>query len=327
MLPTHSYMGEKDPDKLYPVAMIGFTDTPYPSVRAALSNPPVKYKMLKSFTDYAQLALKGKCFGGMPHKVLSCITDYPKVIVENDYHNEYTKMHEAVQSIGQLKLPFPMITLISGEKTEHDSNGNLRLPKDNLLHTHGVVQDGEVNLLFPCFLTQEGDLISVNILFTKPDQVGKSYHVITAYLGMEDGEIMTYIEPNDKIINFQEMLDSITAITIVAIYKLTISGGDMYISAPTPEEAAVNRRRISSNKKPLIEFKLITVDEKKQEVRSLPQGTHASPRQHWRRGHWRTAPKSGKKVWIEPMLVGDEANGKVIKDYAIGHYEKEHVHH
>jgi len=28
------------------------------------------------------------------------------------------------------------------------------------------------------------------------------------------------------------------------------------------------------------------------------------------------------------MLVGDEENGKIVKDYAVGHYEeKEHVHH
>jgi hypothetical protein len=97
----------------------------------------------------------------------------------------------------------------------------------------------------------------------------------------------------------------------------------MYISTPTPNEVAVNRKRISKGKKPLVEFRLITVDTKKKDTEvTMHHGTHASPRQHWRRGHWRTAPKSGKKVWIEPMLVGDETNGKIIKDYAVGHYEE-----
>jgi hypothetical protein len=97
----------------------------------------------------------------------------------------------------------------------------------------------------------------------------------------------------------------------------------MYISTPTPDEVAVNRKRISKGKKPLVEFRLITVDTKKKDDEvTMPHGTHASPRQHWRRGHWRTAPKSGKKVWIDPMLVGDETNGKIIKDYAVGYYEE-----
>lgn len=32
-------------------------------------------------------------------------------------------------------------------------------------------------------------------------------------------------------------------------------------------------------------------------------GTHASPREHWRKGHYRTM-KSGLKVWINAMLIG-----------------------
>jgi hypothetical protein len=35
--------------------------------------------------------------------------------------------------------------------------------------------------------------------------------------------------------------------------------------------------------------------------------------------------KSGKKVWIDPMLVGDEENGKIIKDYAVGNYKENRV--
>jgi len=45
-------------------------------------------------------------------------------------------------------------------------------------------------------------------------------------------------------------------------------------------------------------------------------GTHASPRFHQRRGHWRHL-ESGKKVWIGPMAVGDKAHGEVIKDYKV----------
>lgn len=40
-------------------------------------------------------------------------------------------------------------------------------------------------------------------------------------------------------------------------------------------------------------------------------GTHASPRMHWRRGHYRNQPvgpgrKERKNIWIEPCLIGAE---------------------
>ena len=43
-------------------------------------------------------------------------------------------------------------------------------------------------------------------------------------------------------------------------------------------------------------------------------GTHASPRAHLRRGHFRHY-KSGKVVWVEAHAVGDKKLGIVHKDY------------
>lgn len=43
-------------------------------------------------------------------------------------------------------------------------------------------------------------------------------------------------------------------------------------------------------------------------------GHHASPRQHTRRGHYRTYA-SGKCVFIEAMVVGDINKGMIVKDY------------
>lgn len=45
-------------------------------------------------------------------------------------------------------------------------------------------------------------------------------------------------------------------------------------------------------------------------------GTHASPRLHDRRGHWRTTA-SGKRVWVRACKVGDASKGVVFKDYKI----------
>ena len=45
-------------------------------------------------------------------------------------------------------------------------------------------------------------------------------------------------------------------------------------------------------------------------------GTHASPRWHMRGGHWRNY-KSGKRVWVEQMEVGDKSKGVIVKDYVV----------
>ena len=96
---------------------------------------------------------------------------------------------------------------------------------------------------------------------------------------------------------------------------------------PSPKDGTMNAKRMRKGKKPLLEFRMITIDGRKPDLPSTPHGTHASPRLHWRRGHWRNT-RTGKKVWIDPMLVGDEKNGKIIKDYAVGKYEEtKHAHH
>ncbi|MBP7003528.1 hypothetical protein [Amaricoccus sp.] len=51
---------------------------------------------------------------------------------------------------------------------------------------------------------------------------------------------------------------------------------------------------------------------------TTPQGgTHASPRWHVRRGHWRQLG-DGRRVFVRTCEVGDLERGGVIKDYIIG---------
>ena len=53
-------------------------------------------------------------------------------------------------------------------------------------------------------------------------------------------------------------------------------------------------------------------------------GTHASPRLHDRRGHWRKHP-NGKTIWVKPCKVGDATKGVIFKDYKIGGYRQGYV--
>ena len=60
-----------------------------------------------------------------------------------------------------------------------------------------------------------------------------------------------------------------------------------------------------------------TVKLEKSSQASEPQGgTHATPRRHQCRGHWRNC-KSGKRVWVKDCWRGDASKGTVFKDYEV----------
>jgi hypothetical protein len=77
----------------------------------------------------------------------------------------------------------------------------------------------------------------------------------------------------------------------------------------------INRKRVAKGKQPLFDWHTVTI-EPKTSKQSCNGGTHASPRLHDRRGHWRKHP-SGKSVWVNACKVGDASKGVVFKDYRV----------
>ena len=77
-----------------------------------------------------------------------------------------------------------------------------------------------------------------------------------------------------------------------------------------------NKRRIAKGKPPLI-YDWRTIKLEPNGKKSDPQGgTHATPRRHQCRGHWRTC-KSGKRVWVKDCWRGDASKGTIFKDYEV----------
>ena len=295
-----------------PVSVLSWK-TAYTSVKDAMQDSNTKELFLKSFGQIAEKCSTNKCISNKRNAgpdIAKCMIEYPKVIVEPHYTQDLQSMINAFEGVDDIKLPFPKMTVISGELSEF-SNQFITKNADN--------QDGSVNFLYCYFLSQQEHGIDIDMLYLKPDknmiliQTAKIVHTGTdlEFL-IEDSPYNTMIETIEKNTAFKS--------TIVALYMMTMNKNTFYMSVPTPEEAATNRKRMSKGKKPLIEFKMAVIEGKKTMMSSTPHGTHASPRLHWRRGHWRTLTKSGKKTWIAPMEVGDEGNGRVIKTYAIGKY-------
>lgn len=85
---------------------------------------------------------------------------------------------------------------------------------------------------------------------------------------------------------------------------------------PVARKSLINSKRAAKGKGPVL-FDWHTV-EVAPATKKMPYqgGTHASPRLHDRRGHWRTM-KSGKRVWVRNCKVGDASKGVVFKDYEV----------
>jgi len=82
-----------------------------------------------------------------------------------------------------------------------------------------------------------------------------------------------------------------------------------------PVKRANHAKRIRQGKVPLYDWNTIVVEPPK--PKAEPQGgTHASPRWHERRGHWRNL-KNNKCVWVRNCEVGNKARGAVFHDYVV----------
>lgn len=81
-----------------------------------------------------------------------------------------------------------------------------------------------------------------------------------------------------------------------------------------PDEGR-NKMRRARGKAPLFSYKVLTIGKPKRKSQHLG-GTHASPRSHLRRGHYRTSSK-GVRYWVQPCMVKGETDGFVHKDYVV----------
>jgi hypothetical protein len=285
----------------------------YPSIRKALEDKTIKDGFAKLIGDVCY-HIKNKNHIGMAgagEEVTNALLKYPKIALERNFEPP-TDYENIFLEEGTIKLPFPKIVIIVGQYEMPDriikNDGSSSV---NRLAYYIVSQDNNGIIIHAIAAETPDDplhIVSTEVT-VMPDESGK----LIFLHGMQQGQY-DWIDTNTRRYIVMEVMH--------AIYMMTYHTGEVYISVPTPRDVAVNEKKVRKGKKPLIEFRLISITAKKRDLPSIPQGTHASPRQHWRRGHWRTY-KSGKRAWVEPMLVGDEKNGKIVKDYVIGHYDED----
>jgi len=81
-------------------------------------------------------------------------------------------------------------------------------------------------------------------------------------------------------------------------------------------DANVNARRVKAGKLPFYETKMLVINTRSASGEKHGcGGSHASPRQHLRRGHIRRL-ESGN-IWVNACVVGDSSKGIITKQYSV----------
>ena len=98
-----------------------------------------------------------------------------------------------------------------------------------------------------------------------------------------------------------------------AIVTMFYASLDTKVQAYVPTAHKANISRSKRGLKPLYDWHTVIIEPSKQKAEHQG-GTHATPRRHQARGHWRTY-KSGKRGWVKECWRGDASKGTVFKDY------------
>jgi len=103
---------------------------------------------------------------------------------------------------------------------------------------------------------------------------------------------------------------------LIALWFESLAKQATQAHVPSIKRGLTSDRLIKKGQPPLYDWRTVIVQPIKPVKREHLGGTHASPRQHDRRGHMRMLP-GGKQVWVKPCRVGDASRGTVFHDYEV----------
>lgn len=103
---------------------------------------------------------------------------------------------------------------------------------------------------------------------------------------------------------------------LIALWYESLSKQATLAHVPSIKRGLTSDRLIKKGQPPLYDWRTVVIHPIQPVKREHLGGTHASPRQHDRRGHMRRLP-CGKQVWVKPCRVGDASRGTVFHDYEV----------
>jgi hypothetical protein len=128
--------------------------------------------------------------------------------------------------------------------------------------------------------------------------------MLESYLGREEAESVGVDDVAGEVAVLLELLEALSCKNV-----------EQSVLQPASPK---NAQRIKSHKLPIYETKFLTIKASTSKTESNKTGfasSHASPRQHLRRGHIRRL-ESGN-IWVNSCVVGDSEKGVINKQYRV----------
>jgi hypothetical protein len=128
-----------------------------------------------------------------------------------------------------------------------------------------------------------------------------------------DGDVVRY-GPVDENAQLSEDDAKLMLAMIGAWYRQLDAGTHSH--QPYVKPTFTNKRKIAAGKTPTYDWHTVVIGVKSGQRVNGAGSTHATPREHDRRGHIRRL-RSGKNVWVKACKVGAPELGAVFKDYQV----------
>lgn len=260
----------------------------------------------------------------MQRHILSCFASLPdmpvilfnELLSDNEQADLQAYDYAFANNRTTFALPFNEFGMVTSTAAQLGVCIVSRLSPD--IHVEGGLRSGNVNA--------DGDCVSISLFAKMVGRPWSTNMAVCAYPYKDDaGEnsvavgVMTSSDmqlklSDENIAVVRKTLDDIVLKTTVLIGRVN-SQHNVIIRQPVPSTSGASLQAISKNKS-LSEYHEVKLDSVPGYIYLPKGGTHASPRWHTRRGHWRKY-RSGKQVWVRSTEVGDKKQGIVTHDYVV----------
>jgi hypothetical protein len=159
------------------------------------------------------------------------------------------------------------------------------------------------------FVSRSGELTGVaGVQFD-----GRRYHDIAGFMYLVDNEGIKVRHRDGTPFDYRTS-HATGVLAFIAAFLESLETGPA--TGHQPVRRANHAKKIRQGKVPTYDWVTVVIEPTKPKGEAQG-GTHASPRWHERRGHWRTIKKTGKQVWVKNCEVGDKTLGAVFHDYQL----------
>jgi hypothetical protein len=185
----------------------------------------------------------------------------------------------------------------------------LRLPHSSVIYEVVDAKNGGRSSVV--YARQEAGT-SDAVLFARPGRPGRWTDAICHAHHEPDGSGWCELNPRVPLLSREDALHIVQGMLIRATALIMAEACREEVHLPRLRRMMLAKQGVAG-----WSYRLASLDLSKLRRSVDPQGgTHASPRWHIRRGHWRQLG-TDRRVFVRECRVGDPARGGVVKDYRV----------